>query len=382
MRIYNKNKRLEFMMKKALLRKSLVLALLLVPASMTAQETAEVVDTIDVEELADDSQSVTQYDLKECDWVDICIGNPRYAIVTKERKQGIYDLEQHKAVTDVEFRKVGFSRRTEGEDSTCISWFYAKKGIKQAIMGVFETDNSVFAIWGDDPEEVYSLDECTTIDKRMTKRARKLLESFIRKEQMDNAQIVIMDAKSGHLKTWIALDADMTKEDAGKLLAHSCSASLTIPFRGGKPLKNKRLNASSPFVMAVEYSCLAHDGKIFMPTLKDDSVKVDDAFPMSQIANLKEKLRVNRNISDEWSWLANGLECWGHATTDAIYAEDDKERATPIGKQIQFAGVFPIENPRYTICVVADKYSLDVTPAACKGIVNPMVRWLLKRKAD
>ena len=357
----------------------LVLALLLVPASMAAQKMVEVVDTLDVDELTNKSQPVTQYDLKECDWVDICTGNPKYAIVTKGRKQGIYDLELHKAVTDIEFRKVAFSRRTEGENSICISMFYAKKGIKYAIMGVFESDNSIFAIWGDDPEEVYSLDECTTIDKKMTKRAKKLLEGFIRKEQMDNAQIVIVDAKTGHLKTWIALDEDMTKEDAGKLLRHSCSASLTIPFREDKRLRNKQLDATSPFVMAVGYSCLAHDGKIFMPTLKDDSVKVDDAFPLSQIVALKEELRVNRNKSDEWSWLDNGFECWGYAATDEIYAEDDKEMKNPIGKQIQFAGVFPIENPRYTICVVANKHSLDVTPAAFKEIVNPMVKWLIKK---
>lgn len=319
------------------------------------------------------------YDLKECDRVDICSENPKYAIVAKDGKRGIYDMELHKPVTDIEFRKVRFSHRTEGEDSTLISMFCAKKGIKYAIMGVFESDNSIFTIWGDDPDEVYSLDECTTIDKKMTKRARRLLESFIRKEQMGNAQIVIMDAKTGHLKTWVALDADMTKEDAGKLLRHSCSASLTIPFREDKHLKNNRLDATSPFVMAVGYNCLAHEGKIFMPTLKDDSVKVDNAFSMSQIAALKEELRVNSNKSDEWSWLDNGLECWGYAATDDIYAEDDIEHATPIGKQIQFAFVFPTEKPRYTICVVANKHSLDVTPVAFKDVVNPMAKWLIKK---
>ena len=86
---------------------------------------------------------------------------------------------------------------------------------------------------------------------------------------------------------------------------------------------------------------------------------------------------MNRNKSDEWSWLDNGFECWGYAATDEIYAEDDKERATPVGNRIQFAFVFPTENPRYTICVVANKHSLDVTPAAFKEIVNPMVKWLI-----
>ena len=52
----------------------------------------------------------------------------------------------------------------------------------------------------------------------------------------------------------------------------------------------------------------------------------------------------------------------------------------PIGKQIQFAGVFPAEDPKYTICVVADKQSLDIEPAVFQDVVNPLSQWLLKKK--
>ena len=49
----------------------MVLAPLLVPNLMSADNRDE------------DSLRTAQHDLKEYDWVDICIGNPKYAIVTK-----------------------------------------------------------------------------------------------------------------------------------------------------------------------------------------------------------------------------------------------------------------------------------------------------------
>ena len=61
-----------------------------------------------------------------------------------------------------------------------------------------------------------------------------------------------------------------------------------------------------------------------------------------------------------------------------IYAEEDKDRMTPVGAQIQFAGVFPADSPRYTICVVADKQSTDVSTSVLQDVVNPLTKWLLK----
>ena len=188
---------------------------------------------------------------------------------------------------------------------------------------------------------------------------------------------LVMDAKTGHLKTWVALDADMEKKYAGELLVHSCSASLTIPFRNGRPPKNKAMDATSPFVMAAGYNSLALDGKILIPTLKADSVEIDETIPSYLIATLKETLKVDRKASPEMGWLVEGINCWGNTATDDIYAEDDVELVTPIGKQIQFVGVFPIEVPCYTICVVANKKSVDITPAAFADVVNPLMKWLL-----
>lgn len=436
------------MAKSLVFRKWLVLVLLLVPTLMSAQDVVDSVevdlyegmiietyeiedggtasDTIYLDNQDEDSLRITQYDLKEFDWVDICY-NPKYAIVTKDGKKGIYDLMLHKNITEIEFRELGYSRQTESEDSTNISMFYAKKGIKHGILGVSESTNDILSIWMDDPDEVYSLEECTTIDKKIVKRAKKLLEAFIQQQKMDNAQIVILDAKSGCLKAWITLDANMEKEDAGKLLAHSCSGSLTKPFHTVMALENEGLSldsvcngvsyrqgieainndvmyhaiqngyrrkvaerkwqqltdtqnpSTSPFIIAVGYNSLANDGSMIIPTLKADSVNIEnEVFSSSVLDNLRDVLKVKGKKFLQLSWLSPKTDWFGYATEEMVYAVEDKEKKIPVGKQIQFAGLFPVADPRYTICIVADKHSLDVNPSVFQDVINPLVTWLLK----
>ena len=437
----------------------LVAALLSVPASAMAQEIIEVVDSvwlditcdsISEDEMIIDSvftdtgkiiadtirlgaidkwqQNLPQYDLKEYEWVEICY-NPKYAIVTKDGKNGIYDMELHRNITEIIYRDLGFSKQTLAEDSAYISLFYGTMGIKRGIISVYEPSNNVVSIWMDDPDEVYSLDECTTIDKKITKRAKKLLEGFVEKEHLDNAQIVILDAETGRLKTWIRLDSDWEREEAGKLIVHSCAGSLTKPFHTIMALENegvsldsiyngisyrqgiKKFNnvvmhqtimngyrrsvaerkwreltdtrnpSTSPFIMAVGYNSLAHNGTMIIPTMKEDSVNVEkDVFSPTNITNLIDVLRVDKAESPQLAWLSDGIDWLGYATTESIYSNEDKEMKNPIGKQIQFAGVFPAENPKYTICVVADKQSLNIEPAVFQDVVNPLSQWLLKKK--
>ena len=437
----------------------LVAALLTVPASAMAQEVVEIVDSVwmditlcdsisedemiidsvytDTGEIVADTvrlgaidewqQNLPQYDLKEYEWVDICY-NPKYAIVTKDGKNGIYDMELHRNITEIIYRDLGFSKQTMAEDSAYISLFYGTMGIKRGIISVYEPDNNVVSIWMDDPDEVYLLDECTTIDKKMTKRAKKLLDGFVQKEHLDNAQIVILDAESGRLKTWIRLDSDLEKDEAGKLIVHSCTGSLTKPFHTIMALENEGISldsiyngvsyrqgikkfdngvmqqaimngyrrsaaerkwreltdcrnpSTSPFIMAVGYNSLANNGTMIIPTMKEDSVNVEkDVFSPTNLANLIEVLRVDRSESPQLTWLSEGIDWLGYATTENIYSNEDKEMKNPIGKQIQFAGVFPAEDPKYTICVVADKQSLDIKPAVFQDVVNPLAQWLLKR---
>ena len=143
----------------------LVAALLTVPASAMAQEIIEVVDSVwvditpcdsisedemvidsvytDTGEIVADTirlgaidewqQNLPQYDLKEYDWVEICY-NPKYAIVTKDGKNGIYDMELHRNITEIIYRDLGFSKQTMAEDSAYISLFYGTMGIKRGII--------------------------------------------------------------------------------------------------------------------------------------------------------------------------------------------------------------------------------------------------------
>ena len=392
-------------------------------------DTGEIVaDTIRLGELDEWQQNLPQYDLKEYELVDICY-NPKYAIVTKDGKNGIYDMELHRNITEIVYRDLGFSKQTVAEDSAYISLFYATMGIKRGIISVYEPSNNVVSIWMDDPDEVYSLDECTTIDKKITKRTKKLLEGFVRKEHLDNAQIVILDAGTGQLKTWIRSDSDLEKDEAGKLIVHSCTGSLTKPFhtimalenegisldsiyndisyrqgikqfdnvvmhqaimngyrrtvaeRKWRELTDSRNPSTSPFIMAVGYNSLAHNGTMIIPTMKGDSVNVEkDVFSPTNLSNLIEVLRVDKSESPQLAWLSDGIDWLGYATTESIYSNEDKEMKNPIGKQIQFAGVFPAKNPKYTICVVVDKQSLDIEPAVFQDVVNPLSQWLLKRK--
>jgi len=393
--------------------------------SISEEEMA--IDTVSVNELMSDKPKVTQYDLSECEWVDICY-NPKYAIVTKDGKKGIYDMMLHENVTEIEFRDLGFSKQTVAEDSAYISMFYATKGIKRGIVSLYEPTNSVVSIWMDDPDELYALDECTTIDNKTTKKATKLLQNLMKEQQMENAQIVVLDAKSGRLNTWVRLDRDTEKDEAGKLLVHSCTGSLTKPFHTVMALENDSISldssksgmsyrqaikscnnqvmhqaiqngyrrsvadrkwreltdtdnpSTSPFIMAVGYNSLSNGGTMIIPTMKADSVNVEkDVFTATNLANLKDVLRVDRVASPQLAWLSTDIEWLGYSTTEDIFAGDDNEHSTVIGKQIAFAGSFPVEEPRYTICIVGDKQSKDASPELFQGVVNPLAKWLLKR---
>lgn len=129
--------------------------------------------------------------------------------------------------------------------------------------------------------------------------------------------------------------------------------------------------------MAVGYNSLAHDGTMLIPTMKADSVNVEkDVFTPTNVANLREVLRVNKTESPHLAWLSDEVEWTGYATSEYIYDEGEEGKSAPVGKQVQFAGIFPADNPRYTICVVVDKHSSDTELSVLQDVVNPLVRFL------
>lgn len=148
----------------------LVLAFLLVPIHSSAQEVCDsisedniVIDSVytetgeivaDTFRVGEGKNVIPQYEFKEHDWVDLCT-NPKYAVVTKGGKQGIYDMILHQNITEIEFDELGFFRRTEAEKDADIvmNMFYVKKGSQTGILSVCENDNSIFSIWMDESEE-------------------------------------------------------------------------------------------------------------------------------------------------------------------------------------------------------------------------------------
>ena len=157
-------------MKKISWLLGLVLALLLVPTHSSAQEVCDsiseddlIIDSVytetgeivaDTFRMGERKNVIPQYEFKEHDFVDLC-SNPKYAVVTKDGKQGIYDMILHQNLTEIEFDELGFFRRAEAEEDADIvmNMFYAKKGSQKGILSVCESDNSIFSIWMDESED-------------------------------------------------------------------------------------------------------------------------------------------------------------------------------------------------------------------------------------
>lgn len=79
-------------------------------------------------------------------------------------------------------------------------------------------------------------------------------------------------------------------------------------------------------------------------------------FTEVSLTNLREVLRVDRVESPQFAWLTTDTGWFGYAISEIIYAEDEKEEKQSVGKQLQFAGLFPVENPQYSICIVSDSF--------------------------
>ena len=140
----------------------LVMILLTIPTVVSVQEIDEVVDNIEVDTVVidnvdnivaiADTVGIIQHDLMECDSLIVCPPS-KYAIVMKDGMQGIYDMALGQNVTEMEFRRILFSRSEETEEGLKSAWFYTKKESQFGILCVYEDDNSIMALWMDDSEE-------------------------------------------------------------------------------------------------------------------------------------------------------------------------------------------------------------------------------------
>lgn len=95
-----------------------------------------VADTIDAEE-AFGKKPITQVPLEQCEQIDTC-SIAKFAVVSKGGKQGIYDLEKHENVTEIDLDVAGFSRRYVSEDGIEVFYFYVEKGLSVAPLAWLE----------------------------------------------------------------------------------------------------------------------------------------------------------------------------------------------------------------------------------------------------
>lgn len=180
-----------------------------------------VADTIDAEE-AFGKKHITQVPLEQCEQIDTC-SIAKFAVVSKGGKQGIYDLEKHENVTEIDLDVASFSRRYVSEDGIEVFYFYVEKGIERGTIGVVGENNQTVGVWMDNPEYVAKLDECTTIDSVMTQKCQDVLSEGLKMLNGTYGQIAVIDAQTGRLKSWVALEKDRDDYAEGKLLKQACS---------------------------------------------------------------------------------------------------------------------------------------------------------------
>ena len=132
-------------------------------------------------------------------------------------------MEKHENVTEIDFDVAGFSRRYVSEDGIEVFYFYVEKGIERGIIGVTGENNQTVGIWHDNPNYVATLDECTTIDSMMTQKCQDVLSKGLKMLNGTYGQIAVIDALTGRLKSWVALEKDSNEYSEGKLLKQACS---------------------------------------------------------------------------------------------------------------------------------------------------------------
>ena len=90
---------------------SIVLALF---GQLSLVQVKAAVDTLGADE-ALGKKHVTQVPLEQCNRIDTC-SVTRFAVVSKDGKLGIYDLEKHENVTEIDLDGACLSRRYVSED--------------------------------------------------------------------------------------------------------------------------------------------------------------------------------------------------------------------------------------------------------------------------
>ena len=394
-------------------------------------------DTVSMDELV--GKKPTQVPLEQYRVIDIC-GEGHYAIVAHRGKRGIYDLIKGENVTEIDMDEMGYSRHVVEEDSIHIYYFWAEKGLQSGIIGVIGSNNHTLSIWMDNPDLIATLSECTTIDEKISRKCRKILKEVMESLAGSYGQVAVLDAQTGHLKAWVALEKDTTGITDAKLLKKSCSACLFAPVVAAARLAKAGIGLedsvdisgevcadgdtfvvrnSNPHEYGSETTsyrnALAgkstvamfkaitsgnrvkgeriweeiisgkkeanameyHQEELRLPFLKGDSIEIVD---MSDITPLmKEYMQAVLSGTNSGDGSQAGIIPKG-INIAGLCGRSSHADGKVGNSELSYAGCFPAENPRYAIGVFMDIPTEEGVPEAYLAEqVNKLIEWLNQR---
>lgn len=353
-----------------------------------------------------------QIAIEDYDKVDTC-EITRYATVRKDGKWGIYDLERKENVTEVDMDMIMFSRFHVSEDGVRVCYFYAEKGYKCANIGVIMDNNQQVAVWKDNSKYIADLSRCTTIDSTLSSRCRLLLSESLTQINGDYGQIAIIDANSGHLKTWVASSKQGSGYEESPILLNSCSINAMSPFLlklmlgqtgrtldstvetsdgtltcrqlieqgkehlllidttdDKKPFEEKMkelkndITAGDALMLACSMTGIGNGGRFMHPTLQEDEVtcEEDELLSPDAMREIRSLYKMESpNIAGRYSVVTNAVRYDGSGPVD----------------EMCFAGFMPSDKPKYAICVFLNKPSGGNSDTKqLSRIVNRLTEWL------
>lgn len=214
-------------------------------------------------------------------------------------------------------------------------------------------------------EHVAKLDKCTTLDGKVEKQCREVLATGMKRMEGDYGQMVVLDAKSGQLKAWVAMEKKGKKYVPAKVFLNACSVNSILPFMkefayglentdfrdaahadARKDLERKvqkmqdDISCSDPLMAACVFLGICNGGHFLHPTLRGDEVIEESNVPVKKevIADLKLKY----TKKDVPSVI-------GMTGAYAVISNAKRDRDGAMVNELSYAGCFPSEPPRYAI---------------------------------
>ena len=174
--------------------------------------------------MAAPAKEITQHKWSTYEWVDTCTS--QYAVVHDWLGRcGIYDLEKGMNITELEFRNLQFIRTVDCDDGSQFAMFMGHKGHRMGVVTVNHS-GEIFSILMTDEDMEYTLDSCRTIDGKVSRLARRLLEKDMKAAGGTYGQAFVMESQTGNILTWVALEDELRRgkySDAPLLKKQLCS---------------------------------------------------------------------------------------------------------------------------------------------------------------